>query len=407
MGPFIPQGIINPELTLFFALVLGLGFGYVLEQAGFSSSRKLAGLFYGYDFVVLRVFFTAGITAMTGLVFFSYLGWVDMNLVYVNPTFLWSAIVGGLIMGFGFIMGGFCPGTSLVGAIIGKIDAMVFIGGMVIGMFIFGHFYETFEPLYNGSFLGNIFVYDSLGLSKQWFALLLALMALMAFFVTQIIEDKVNKIDAALIALRPSYKIPSALLAGSLLLYLFLPTEKASSIREVSPEKLHSQWLTKPPLVSAEKLAFDIMKENNQVVYIDLRSQEQYQRFTLPGSINIAPNDLLSRQYRSFFKHDPRQKVFFSDGSSLASSAWITAARAGYNHIFILDGGLNGLFAFLFEQEPTDETNNNYLYEFSTRFAKEARQFFLEGGASKTGPANPVPVKTMIEVQLPVTGGGC
>ena len=57
MAPFIPQGYINPELTLFFALMLGIGFGYILEQAGFSSARKLAGVFYGYDFVVLRVFF--------------------------------------------------------------------------------------------------------------------------------------------------------------------------------------------------------------------------------------------------------------------------------------------------------------------------------------------------------------
>jgi hypothetical protein len=54
MGPLIPQGFINPDLNLFFAFVIGLGFGSVLEQAGFSSSRKLAGLFYGYDFIVLR-----------------------------------------------------------------------------------------------------------------------------------------------------------------------------------------------------------------------------------------------------------------------------------------------------------------------------------------------------------------
>lgn len=107
MGPLIPQGFINPDLNLFFAFVIGLGFGSVLEQAGFSSSRKLAGLFYGYDFIVLRVFFTAAITAMTGLLLFSYLGWIDYSMLYVNPTYFWSAIVGGVIMGLGFIMGGF------------------------------------------------------------------------------------------------------------------------------------------------------------------------------------------------------------------------------------------------------------------------------------------------------------
>ncbi|HPE43645.1 MAG TPA: YeeE/YedE thiosulfate transporter family protein, partial [Bacteroidales bacterium] len=113
MGPLIPQGFVNPDLNLFFAFVIGLGFGYVLEQGGFSNSRKLAGVFYGYDFVVLRVFFTAAITAALGLLLFNYLGWVNYDLLYINPTYLWSALVGGVIMGFGFILGGFCPGTSM------------------------------------------------------------------------------------------------------------------------------------------------------------------------------------------------------------------------------------------------------------------------------------------------------
>ncbi len=209
MAPLIPQGLINPELNLFFALLIGIGFGYVLEQAGLSSAKKLAGVFYGYDFVVLRVFFTAGITAMTGLLFFGYLGWIDMNLVFVNPTFLYSAIAGGIIMGFGFVLGGYCPGTSIVATVTGKIDAIVFVAGMLIGIFIFGHFYHSFEGLYTGHFLGNIFVYDSLGISRSWFALLLVIVALLAFAITQMIEDRVNKTTPEQIKERPSYNLPS------------------------------------------------------------------------------------------------------------------------------------------------------------------------------------------------------
>ena len=137
MGPLVPQEIIGADWNLFIAFVIGIGFGFVLEQAGFSSSRKLAGMFYGYDTVVLKVFFTGAITAMLGLLFFSLFGWIDLSLIYVNPTFLGSAIVGGVIMGAGFIIGGFCPGTSVCAAAIGKIDAMVFIGGIFLGIFFF------------------------------------------------------------------------------------------------------------------------------------------------------------------------------------------------------------------------------------------------------------------------------
>ena len=107
MGPLIPQEIISEGWNFVIAFIIGIGFGAVLEQAGFTSSRKLAGVFYGYDTVVLKVFFTAAITGMLGLLYFSLFGWIDLNLVYVNPMFIGSAIVGGIIMGVGFITGGF------------------------------------------------------------------------------------------------------------------------------------------------------------------------------------------------------------------------------------------------------------------------------------------------------------
>jgi len=107
MGPLIPQEIISTGWNFLIAFVIGIGFGAVLEQAGFTSSRKLAGVFYGYDTVVLKVFFTGAITAMLGLLYFSLFGWIDLNLIYVNPMFIGSAIVGGIIMGVGFIVGGF------------------------------------------------------------------------------------------------------------------------------------------------------------------------------------------------------------------------------------------------------------------------------------------------------------
>jgi rhodanese-related sulfurtransferase len=409
MAPFIPQGLINPELNLFFALILGLGFGYILEQAGFSSSRKLAGLFYGYDFVVLRVFFTAGVTAMTGLLFFDYLGWVDMGLVYVNPTFLWSAIVGGGIMGGGFIMGGFCPGTSLVGAVIGKIDAMVFIVGMFLGIFIFGHFYNAFEPLYTGSFLGNPFIYETLGMSKGWFALLLALMALFAFAVTQLIEDKVKKTQPSDMTKRPTYVVPALLLAGSLLLFLFLPAERSSSHRETAPSALLEEWQSGSHLADPQKVAYDIIQGNAQVLYIDLRTPEQYQRFSLPGAVHIPPEDILAPQWRRFFRKDPRQKVLYGDGTSLPARTWTALRRQGHENIFVLEGGLNGMFDMLFveksDQQPHGE--NGYMNAFSERFILEARQFFLEGGAAKAAESRPVPVRTLIEVTAPDIAGGC
>jgi hypothetical protein len=190
MGPLAVNDIISPNTNFLLAFIIGIAFGLVLEQSGFSSSRKLAGLFYGYDMVVLKVFFTGGVTAMLGLLFFSLFGWVDLNLVYVNPTFLASAIVGGLIMGAGFIMGGFCPGTSFCGAAIGKLDAMIFIVGLFIGVYIFAFGYPMFETLYKATPMGAQKISTMLDISDGVFALILVVVALGMFYAAEWVEKR-------------------------------------------------------------------------------------------------------------------------------------------------------------------------------------------------------------------------
>ena len=184
-------GIENFEnINLLLALFIGIGFGFVLEQSGFSSSRKLAGVFYGYDMTVMKVFFTAAITAMTGLLFFSLFGWIDLDLIYVNNTFVYSAITGGVLMGIGFILGGFCPGTSLCAVAIGKIDAMIFVVGIIIGVALFGFGFPLWEGLYKAKAMGPIKLSDFIGISDGLFLFLLIIMAMGMFFGAEWIEKK-------------------------------------------------------------------------------------------------------------------------------------------------------------------------------------------------------------------------
>ena len=405
MAPFIPEGLVNPQLNLFFALVLGIGFGFVLESAGFSSSRKLAGVFYGYDFVVLRVFFTAGITAMIGLLFLNYLGFIDMNLVYINPLYLWSALVGGAIMGVGFILGGYCPGTSIVAAVIGKIDAMLFILGSMIGIFFFGHFYETFEPIYTGKFLGNIFAYDSIGISRNLFAFLFTVVALLAFVITQIIEDRVNRVEPDIKKTRPSYVLPAFLLFLLGVIYLFLPAQRHSSARELSPEELLTEMQNPERFIDAEEVSFRIMEPDKSMILIDVRPEKDFEQFALPGAINIPAGNILDRQWRDLLKDHEQRLVFYGYSNTAAELAWATAKRAGYENIFIMKGGLNHMFEYIFHTQLSDETPVDCEEMHAQRFIREARKYFLEGKAMEKAPERPVPVIQTVEIQGGT--GGC
>ncbi len=194
MGPLIPNGVIPYEWNSIIAILIGIAFGFILEASGFSSSRKLAGVFYGYDFAVLKVFFTAALVAMIGILYMDYLGYVDMSQLYVHPTYLWGAIIGGAIMGVGFVAGGFCPGTSLCAVAIGKIDAVVYVIGIMVGIFIFSELYPLFQPIYDGFFYGNVTLMDSLGFNRYWFVFIFTVIAIVAFVISDLIRKKNKKI---------------------------------------------------------------------------------------------------------------------------------------------------------------------------------------------------------------------
>lgn len=194
MGPLIPNGIIPPEWNFVIAILIGIVFGFTLEASGFSSSRKIAGVFYGYDFAVLKVFFTAALVAMIGVYYMDYLELVNIEELFVLPTYTWSAIIGGIFMGLGFVLGGFCPGTTLCAAAIGKIDAMATMLGIFIGIFIFSELYDFIEPLFDSSYLGRITISDSLGISPYWFIFLFAILAVITFYVADVIRKRVKKV---------------------------------------------------------------------------------------------------------------------------------------------------------------------------------------------------------------------
>ncbi len=405
MGPLISNNIISGDLNLIFALVAGIGFGYLLEQAGFSSSRKLAGVFYGYDFVVLKVFFTAAITSAVGLFYFRYLGWIDFNLVYINPLYLQSAIVGGVIMGFGFILGGFCPGTGLAAAAIGKMDAMLFVAGMFLGIFLFGIAYPIFEPIHTGSFFGNVLIHHSLGMSQSLFLLLLVLVALMAFYVTQQIENRSSKFKELLNAPRLEVKYPLAFLLILSFTAVLLPENRRSFSRELPAAALAGELVNGQHQVSVLRVAHSLVHHLGDLHLVDVRSPDEYRQYHLPGAINIPLDNILSRHLHPLLSQKNKTTVLYSNGSTKADMAWLALQRRGMDNVFTLEGGLNNFFATIFIEE-NDTLNSDVAMQSKQRFLRNAAIFFKEGellkraGQDKSLPKPP-------EIELKAAQGGC
>jgi len=194
MGPLTYFDIISTEWNYVIAVFIGMAFGYIMEASGFSSSRKLIGVFYGYDFAVVRVFITATLVATIGLLYMGYFGWIDYSVLFVHPTFIYSASIGGVIMGIGFITGGFCPGTSLCAVAIGKLDGWVFTIALFVGIFLYTQVYPFIEPLYHAGDMGHIKITEYLGVSEGSFVLGFTVVSVIIFYVTTIIRRKVKSV---------------------------------------------------------------------------------------------------------------------------------------------------------------------------------------------------------------------
>ena len=194
MGPLTYFDVISTEWNYVIAIFIGMAFGYIMEASGFSSSRKLIGVFYGYDFAVIRVFITATLVAIIGLLYMGHFGWIDYDVLFVHPTFIFSATVGGVIMGFGFIIGGFCPGTSLCAVAIGKIDGLVFTVALFVGIFLYSFVYPLIEPYYNMGDMGHITITEYFDISTGWFTFGFSVISVIIFYVTTRIRRKVKSV---------------------------------------------------------------------------------------------------------------------------------------------------------------------------------------------------------------------
>lgn len=165
---------LSQAASLGLAVAIGIAFGFILERAGFGSARKLTAVFYFYDMAVVKVMFTAIVTAMAGLFALSAAGALDLSELYVEPTNYAAAAIGGLVFGAGFVIGGYCPGTSLAACATGRLDAAAFLAGMLAGVYLFAELFPGVDEWVRTTGRGELTLPGLAGISMGWFVLLFA-----------------------------------------------------------------------------------------------------------------------------------------------------------------------------------------------------------------------------------------
>jgi uncharacterized membrane protein YedE/YeeE len=189
-APFYKLGAFGDETSLIVAFLIGIGFGFALERAGFGSAKKLVSQFYLDDLAVFKVMFTAIVTAMLGATYLAWAGFLDLSLVYLVPTYWISQVVGGLVLGIGFVVGGYCPGTSLVSTATGKLDGLLFVLGFAAGTLGFAVAFPLVKGLYAAGSLGTRTLPQVLGIPHGITVFAVVIMAVLGFAGATWVEKK-------------------------------------------------------------------------------------------------------------------------------------------------------------------------------------------------------------------------
>jgi len=415
---FLTVSAANPWTYVVFGLI-GFAFGFTLEMSGFGNSQKLAAQFYFTDLTVLKVMFTAIVTAMVLTFGAVGLGVLNFSQVWVNPTYLWSGILGGLIMGVGFIVGGFCPTTSLAAASTGKIDGIFFVVGGFFGAFLFGETEGYFTNWWNNAgYYGRITLDQVFGIPVGWTVLLVVLMALFMFWGAEQLEHIFGKKD---LTREPKLRMAGA---GMLLALAFAVVvigqpgidEKYTSTRitrTINEETVafRPDALLEKRLIHVSPAEMFKTRYNQKInlIMLDVRPESDFNLYHINGAINV-PLDDLSRLIPDLLTEPSTNSVFIlmSNDEAAATRGWKLLVASSVPNVYILDGGLNNWIDFFGTEDnfqPAPKSDNDQL-----------KYLFPAALGDRYASCDPDPIEyealeftPVIQLQLKrdKSGGGC
>jgi len=388
--------------------IIGFGFGYVLEISGFGNSNKLAAQFYFKELTVLKVMFTAIVVAMVLIFAAVGLGLLDYNQVWVNPTYLWPGIIGGLIMGVGFIIGGFCPGTSLVSMATFKLDGLFFVLGGLTGIFLFGETVGLYEDWWNSSYFGRLTIQDWLNLPTGLVVVAVILMALFMFWGSEQLERIVGERD-----LKKEPRIRKAgalaLFLGAVAVLLIGTPANADKWARVATEK-DPQLIARDVQIHPGELLTSLADDRLEIRMLDVRSESDYNLFHIEGARRIDMDNLVLLTEGYLADSAPNiVYVVMSNDETAATQAWKILVAESLPNIYILEGGLNQWLSIFAVDESAIASAQTPVGN------DELRYVFQSALGSHYEAASPDPHKWELEytpkIKLQIkrdkSGGGC
>ncbi len=148
---------------------------------------------------------------------------------------------------------------------------------------------------------------------------------------------------------------------------------------KLSPKDLLEHVNSGMQYFTPDEVAHMVVTKDPSLVLIDVRAETEYEKFHLPGAINIPLSSLLDDQWTDYINQDLRYNVFYSNGTVNANQAWMLTRQLGFTNNYVLQGGLNYWVETIMNPEkPASTSPNEEIAKYD--FRKGAGQA-LGGGA--------------------------
>jgi rhodanese-related sulfurtransferase len=143
------------------------------------------------------------------------------------------------------------------------------------------------------------------------------------------------------------------------------------------PQQLLAESMDENNSFTADQVARYVVTEDSTVQLIDVRSAEEFQKFNIPGSVNLPYAEFLERDPEPFLNKPEIKNIFYSNGDRNAVYAMVLAKGLGFKNCFAMKGGLNAWYESIMNSKfkaGKISARENALFE--TRL--KARRLFLE-----------------------------
>lgn len=396
MFPINAQGYFGEQWGLLTAIVLGFFFGFSLERAGFGNARKLAAQFYGYDMTVFKVMFTAVLVAMVGLYAAVSFGLMDLEMLWINPTYLWAQLVGGFMLGIGFAISGLCPGTSVVSAASGRLDGLVTVAGAFAGTFVFSLLMDWFpalRTLYHAGFQGRSLLHELIGVPAPWLALGIVLVALAGFLGAEALERRFAARFEAVPLTPTGGDGVKFVLVGALALVAIVSGLAGEPALQTAPSPLAT------PLEPLQ-LAQAVIRGDADLLVLDLRDDRARADGAIPGA---RPATLASESESLLGFAAPGSTVLLVD--TVGAAPALPGAWRADLHYRYLRGGFDAWRDEVLT--PREALGTSLAERESTRKQNQIAAYFSGTEAKVQSSAPPPPAPSAGPRKKKPAGGGC